>query len=133
MLLSGVEGSLEPGHRESLEALARGGRDLLRLVGDLLDHARIDEEAQAALRAGRRFRAEYRMVTVGGDLVWVLHEAPLVANSAGQPVLGAGALIDVTARKREEETLRASEERHRFLTEHSTDMITVLSPDAQYL
>ncbi|MGH7459725.1 MAG: diguanylate cyclase domain-containing protein [Longimicrobiales bacterium] len=97
------------------------------------DHARIDEEARAALQAGRRFRAEYRMTTVGGDLVWVLHEAPLSANSAGQPILGAGALIDMTARKREEEALRASEERHRFLTEHSTDMITVLSSDAQFL
>jgi signal transduction histidine kinase len=42
LLLSGVEGPLENGQRESLEALGRGGRDLLRLVADLLDHARID-------------------------------------------------------------------------------------------
>jgi K+-sensing histidine kinase KdpD len=42
LLLSGAEGPLEPGQRESLDALCRGGRDLLRLVGDLLDHARID-------------------------------------------------------------------------------------------
>ena len=42
LLLSGVEGALTDGQRESLDALSRGGRDLLRLVGDLLDHARID-------------------------------------------------------------------------------------------
>lgn len=42
LLLSDVEGPLTPGQRESLDALGRGGRDLLRLVGDLLDHARID-------------------------------------------------------------------------------------------
>ncbi len=43
---------------------------------------------------------------MGGDLVWVLHEAPLSANAVGQPVLGAGALIDVTERKQTEEQLR---------------------------
>ncbi len=42
LLLSGVEGELSSGQQESLDALARGGRDLLRLVDDLLDHARID-------------------------------------------------------------------------------------------
>ena len=42
LLLSGVEGPLTEGQRESLEALGRGGRDLMRLVGDLLDHARLD-------------------------------------------------------------------------------------------
>lgn len=42
LLLSGVEGPLLTSQRESLEALSRGGRDLLRLVEDLLDHARLD-------------------------------------------------------------------------------------------
>jgi K+-sensing histidine kinase KdpD len=42
LLLSGAEGPLTSGQRESLEALVRGGRDLLRLVADLLDHARLD-------------------------------------------------------------------------------------------
>ncbi len=42
LLLSGVDGEVTPGQRESLEALSRGGRDLLRLVDDLLDAARLD-------------------------------------------------------------------------------------------
>ena len=120
-----------------------------RLVGDMLartvglesagvpwrgrvhadDRARLEQETADALRGGRRFRAEYRLLSVDGDVVWVLHEAPIQADAAGQPRLGAGAIIDISARKREEELLRASEERHRFLTEHSADMITVQSDD----
>lgn len=42
LLLSGAEGPLTDGQRESLDAVVRGGRDLLRLVDDLLDHARLD-------------------------------------------------------------------------------------------
>ncbi|HSL68747.1 MAG TPA: diguanylate cyclase [Longimicrobiales bacterium] len=97
------------------------------------DQQRIDEEARTALRQARRFRAEYRLLTVDDDVIWVLHEAGVTADAAGQPVLTPGAIVDITARKREEQALRASEERHRFLTEHSTDMITVQSPDALYL
>jgi K+-sensing histidine kinase KdpD len=51
LLLSGAEGPLTDGQRESLEALVRGARDLLRLVGDLLDHARLDAERMTIERA----------------------------------------------------------------------------------
>jgi diguanylate cyclase (GGDEF)-like protein/PAS domain S-box-containing protein len=97
------------------------------------DLKRIEDEAREALREGRRFRLEYRLLTVDNEIIWVLHEAPLTADPAGLPVFGPGALLDVTARKRDEMSLRASEERHRFLTEHSTDMITVQSEDGQYI
>lgn len=97
------------------------------------DRPRLEVEARTALQAGRRFRAEYRLVTVDNEAIWVLHEAPVTVGSAGRPVLGPGAVVDITARRREEENLRASEERHRFLTEHSTDMITVQSPEALFL
>lgn len=97
------------------------------------DRTRIEQEAQAALKAARRFRAEYRMLTVDNEVVWVLHEAPVSSDASGRPMLGPGAVLDITTRKREELALRTSEERHRFLTEHSTDMITVQSPDAFFL
>lgn len=38
----GADGPLTPGQRESVDALSRGGRELLRLVHDLLDAARIE-------------------------------------------------------------------------------------------
>ncbi|MDB4931784.1 MAG: sensor histidine kinase, partial [Myxococcaceae bacterium] len=42
ILGAGVDGPLTPGQVESVEALARGGRELLRRVDDLLDAARLD-------------------------------------------------------------------------------------------
>lgn len=42
ILAAGVDGPLTPGQAESVEALARGGRELLRRVDDLLDAARLD-------------------------------------------------------------------------------------------
>lgn len=97
------------------------------------DRARIEEEIRTAWKAGRRFRLEYRLLTADGDVAWVLHEAALSSNGSSCPTLLPGALLDITGRKREEEELRASEERHRFLTEHSTDVITVLSEQGMFL
>jgi len=97
------------------------------------DRPRIEEELRAAWKAGRRFRLEYRLLTADGDVAWVLHEAAIDRNGSGCITLLPGALLDITARKREEEELRASEERHRFLTEHSTDVITVLSEAGVFL
>lgn len=51
LLLSGVDGDITDGQRESLEALQRGGRDLLRLVDDLLDAARLDAGRMVPERA----------------------------------------------------------------------------------
>jgi len=42
LLASGVDGEVSDGQRESLEAISRSGADLLRLVDDLLDAARLD-------------------------------------------------------------------------------------------
>jgi diguanylate cyclase (GGDEF)-like protein/PAS domain S-box-containing protein len=41
--------------------------------------------------------------------------------------------MDITQQRRESETIRASEERHRFLTEYSTDMISVASWEGRIL
>ncbi len=42
LLLEGIEGPVSAGQRESLEAVARGGRSLLQRIDDLLDAARLD-------------------------------------------------------------------------------------------
>lgn len=51
LLLSGNEGALTEAHHESLEALRRGGHELLRLVRDFLDQARIDADRMIIERA----------------------------------------------------------------------------------
>lgn len=44
ILEGGVDGPLTAGQRESVDAVTRGGQDLLRLVDDLLDAARIEAQ-----------------------------------------------------------------------------------------
>lgn len=102
LLLSGVEGPLTSGQRESLEALGRGGRDLLRLVGDLLDHARLDagrmnlERSRVAVdtvvERGRTAAVERAKVQISPDDIAIEGEAGLqiVADEDGvSAALGA--------------------------------------------
>ncbi|MFO0561885.1 MAG: HAMP domain-containing sensor histidine kinase [Polyangiales bacterium] len=51
LVLSGTEGPVSDEQRESLEALQRGGHELLRLVRDFLDQARLDADRLTLDRA----------------------------------------------------------------------------------
>ena len=89
--------------------------------------------AQQSIKSGEPFRAEYRVFSNRGDIFWVLHEARVANFPNRQHVLAHEAVVDITRQKCEAETVRASEERHRFLTEYSTDMISVSSWEGRYL
>jgi signal transduction histidine kinase len=51
LLLLGVEGPLSAGQRESLDAVVKGGDDLLQRIDDLLDAARLDADRMPLHRA----------------------------------------------------------------------------------
>ncbi len=104
LLLSGVEGPLLPGQRESLEALGRGGRDLLRLVEDLLDHARLDagrmtiERARVAVdnvvERARTAAIERAKVPVDTSDIAIEGEAGLqIVGDEGRVTHALGALV----------------------------------------
>src|SRR5688572_7756043 len=97
------------------------------------DMERVLAHAEACLQSGEPFSLEYRLFSGRGDIFWVLHEARVANYPNRQKVLSHEAVIDVTQQKRESETIRASEERHRFLTEYSTDMISVASWEGRIL
>jgi diguanylate cyclase (GGDEF)-like protein/PAS domain S-box-containing protein len=90
-------------------------------------------QSENCLQTGEPFRAEYRVFSSRGDLYWVLHEARVANFPNRQRVLSHEAVIDITRHKTEAEIVRASEERHRFLTEYSTDMISVASWEGRFL
>lgn len=54
------------------------------------------------------YRAEYRMLTKDGSMVWVRDEAVVVHDDGGRAVYWRGMLIDVTEIKATEERLRRS-------------------------
>ena len=58
-----------------------------------------------------------------GSPVWLLESVHLIDGPEGAPVL-EGTVIDITDRKLAETALRESEERYRFMAEHSNDIIS---------
>ena len=68
------------------------------------------------------YEVEYRMRTQSGEWVWILDRGKIVAwDQDGKPLRMAGTHTDITARKRAEEALRASEERLKLVLEGSKD------------
>ncbi|MGQ0813436.1 MAG: diguanylate cyclase [Gemmatimonadota bacterium] len=97
------------------------------------DIERVLGQVEQCLDTGDPFRAEYRVFSDRGDIFWALHEARIANYPNRQRMLAHEAVIDITQQRRENENLRASEERHRFLTEYSSDMISVASWEGRYL
>jgi PAS domain S-box-containing protein len=82
------------------------------------DYERVMADWQVAERDGTAFRAEYRMFTRSGDVVWIADEAvPVGRDERGHP-LYQGVMFDVTERKTAEEQMRFAENRYRSLVEH---------------
>ena len=102
-----------------------------RIHPDDLD--RVLAQVEQVRDTAEPFISEYRVFSARGDIFWVLHEARIANYPNRQRVLGHEAIVDITRTRREAESLRASEERHRFLTEYSSDMISVASWEGRYL
>jgi PAS domain S-box-containing protein len=63
---------------------------------------------------GQLYEGEYRLRAKSGDWVWIRERAKVVERDVdGQPLRVVGAQMDITARRRAEEQLRAQEERLR--------------------
>jgi diguanylate cyclase (GGDEF)-like protein/PAS domain S-box-containing protein len=117
-----------PGSDADAEATIPWAR---RIHPDDLD--RVLAHAESCLETSESFSVEYRVFSGRGDIYWILHEARVANYPNRQRVLSHQAVIDVTQQRREADTIRASEERHRFLTEYSTDMISVASWEGRIL
>ena len=75
------------------------------------DRARVDQSWQECVKAGKEYRAEYRMrVRDGGYRIFEARGVPL-RNPNGAVREWIGANVDITERKRVEQELKASEHR----------------------
>ena len=96
------------------------------------DQALYFHHRRQLVETGARQVCELRMLRSGGAPCWVRFEATSVVDAAG--VLGCRAVVsDITARRHAEETLIASEARHRILFEKSHDaLMTLAAPDWRF-
>jgi PAS domain S-box-containing protein len=75
---------------------------------------------------------EFPAITVDGRELWIGQNVHIEQRN-GQVTSLFAVARDITERKRAELALRDSEERHRFLAEHSTDMLSRQAPDGTIL
>jgi PAS domain S-box-containing protein len=61
------------------------------------------------------FSEDYRLVTKDGGVLWVHDETRVVRDESGAPKWIQGVMLDITERKRVEQTLRESERRYQAL------------------
>src|SRR5439155_7798130 len=86
------------------------------------DRARVLAEMPALL-AKDQLTTEYRFRSKDGTYHWVHDESRLLRDAAGTPIEVVGSWVDITDRRRAEETLRFSEEHFRTLAVTANDAI----------
>ncbi len=90
-------------------------------------------EMQQSAEQDRQGYAEYRLCHRDGNYRWMLGRATAIKDASGQPVRLVGSNIDVTARRRAEESLRQSEERNRAMLEALPDLLFRLDRQGRFL
>jgi two-component system, cell cycle sensor histidine kinase and response regulator CckA len=84
---------------------------------------------QDAISRKTTFHGEYRIVTRSGAVKWVWESGSPVFDSTGRLLALEGFVMDITLRRRAEESLRQSEERYRSVVEDAPMMIVTYLPD----
>jgi len=87
------------------------------------DQQQVWDAVQAHLKDGRVYDVELRLRSKSGEYRWFRARGHAERGDNGEHVRMAGSITDITDRRRAEEALRASEERYRFLADHTDDIV----------
>ncbi len=96
------------------------------------DRPWVGEHIRDAVRDGRRFSLQYRILTRGGDLRWVIERGIAVPDEQGRTVI-EGFIEDITARKVTLDALEHTELRYRHIFEYASEGIFQTTQDGHYL
>jgi PAS domain S-box-containing protein len=115
---------------DRLIGLAPG--DAVRSLGEFVALVHPDDRTEFAMRAercvqdGTDFEMEFRLLRPDGRQIWLYDHGRVFRDGHGRPSHMAGACLDITARKHDEEVLRQSEERFQQFAQHSTDALRIV-------
>jgi PAS domain S-box-containing protein len=79
------------------------------------DRAQVEDSIDGALRSGKSFSHEERIVRSDGSVRHLQSTGEVVRDEAGAPIRMLGVCLDVTERKQSERALRQSEQSYRIL------------------
>jgi len=109
--------AMEEAEGDSIEAYLR------RLHAD--DRARVEAAIQQAVVEGGSFDQQYRVILRDRTLRWIHARGKVERNAAGQPFSFSGVVLDITARKEAEETLKRTGEFIRRITDVAPSILYV--------
>jgi len=110
------------------EADLQEGKTVMQMLAEA-DRQRAGESFRRVLSAGEASSGEYTAMRKDGRTFPALVTARAMVKD-GRPIGLLGILIDITERKRAEESLRQSEEYFRSLIEKGSDVISVMDKDS---
>ncbi len=93
------------------------------------DRNRVELRSRESLETGAPAAEEWRVIWPDQSVHWLAGRWKVFRNDAGQPVRVRGVNIDVTDRKRIEDTVRESEERFRNIADTAPVMIWLADQD----
>lgn len=97
------------------------------------DRERVERATTDAMRRREKNEYEYRIITRNGEERWIHDQGQFIFDENNDPVCWQGVMLDITARKQAESSLRDSEERYRIVAETATDAIVTVDDDNSIL
>jgi PAS domain S-box-containing protein len=104
-----------------------------RLHPDDLDRARGVVRRWLAAGAAQTLRDTYRLILPSGAVAWVEDSMQMVRDDRGEPIELAGALIDVSARRRHEQAVLAAKNRLQATLDAIPDMLFELDAQGRFV
>lgn len=93
------------------------------------DRASAEAAVQEAVRSGTELNMQHRVVDGHGNQRWVLCQGRMLRNVEGRAVRFFGIVLDITARKKDEEALRESDAQFRTLANAIPQLCWIANAD----
>ncbi len=96
------------------------------------DRQQVEAAMSMAIHNGLAYNSEYRILWPNGECRWLVGQGQLILDAAGQPTRLAGTVMDVTERKRDQETLSRRLEFERLVTAISSRLAKLGSEEIEH-